>query len=51
MSLCNIMLRYPCNVEPLTSPFYIVKLGFIGAHNLFLIFALNVNNVYPQSMI
>ena len=34
------MLTCPCNVDPLTPHFYIVKLGFTGVYNFFLIFAL-----------
>ena len=35
----NIMLTCPCYVDPLTSQFYIVKLGFTG-YTFFLTFAL-----------
>ena len=36
----RIMLTCPCNVDPLTSHFFIVKLRVIGVYLLFLIFAL-----------
>ena len=32
----RIMLTSPCNVYPLTSHFYIVKLGFSGVYIIFL---------------
>ena len=47
------MLTCPCNVDPVTPNFYIVKLGFTGVY-IFLIFALKhlgVSNVYLQSML
>ena len=34
-----IMLTSPCNVDPLTPNFYIVKVGFTGVY-IFLMFAL-----------
>ena len=30
------MVTYPCNVDPLTTHFYIVKLGFTGVDIIFL---------------
>ena len=61
--LIIIMLTCPCNVDPLTPHFYIVKLGFTGGIHYFLIFvlkhrlwvlvrtaSLRRSNVYPQSM-
>ena len=36
----RITLTSPCNVNPLASHFYIVKLGFTGVYIIFLIFAL-----------
>ena len=35
-----IMLTCPCNVDPLSSHFYIIKLGFTGVFIVFLIFVL-----------
>ena len=32
----DIMQTCPCNEDPLTSHFYIVKLGFTGVHIIFL---------------
>ena len=42
-----IMLLRPYNLDPITSPFYVVKLGFTGLYIIFLIFG---SNAYPQSM-
>ena len=36
----NITKTSPCNEHPLTSHFYIVKLGFTGVYMIFLFFAL-----------
>ena len=35
--LKHIMLTWPCNEDPLTPHFYIVKLGFTGVYIIFLI--------------
>ena len=37
---CYIMLTCPCNEDPLTPHFYIVKRGFTGVYIFFIIFAL-----------
>ena len=38
-----IMLTCLCNVDPITSQFYIVKLGFTGVYIFSLIFAQNID--------
>ena len=53
----------PCNIYPLKSHFYIVKLGFVGVYLFFLFLLQNIDceyslepprqggsNMYPQSM-
>ena len=36
----HIMLKCPCNLDPITTHFYIVELGFKGVFIIFLVFAL-----------
>ena len=36
------MKTCPCNVHPLTTPFYIVKLGFTGVYIIFLFLLQNI---------
>ena len=40
VNITTIMQTCPCNEDPLTPHFYIVKLGCTGVYILFLIFAL-----------
>ena len=41
-----IMITCPCNVHPLTSHFYIQKLGFTGVFIIFLFLLLNIDCGY-----
>ena len=45
--LLTIMLTCPCNVDPLTLHFYIVKVGFTGLYIFFLIFAFKHSSCVP----
>ena len=40
------MQTCPCNEDPLTPHFYIVKLGFIGVYIIFLFLLLNIDCGY-----
>ena len=41
-----IMLAFPSDVDPLTSHFYIVKLGVYGGIHFFLIFPIKIDHWY-----
>ena len=41
-----IMKTCPCNVDPLTPHFYIVKLGFTGVYIIFLFLLQNIDCKY-----
>ena len=43
----HIMITHPCNVDPLTSHFYILKLGFTGVYIFFLCLHQNIDCGYP----
>ena len=46
----SLFIICPCKVDPLTPHFYIVKLGYTGEQNFFLILLLNIDCGYSSSL-